>query len=168
MGDTFAGGKPGAGRAVSFRQFALFSSLFLGQVYENAAPCWPCEPPDAFLPAKGLGNPAGFLYTDILKGKPSHPPAPQGMGPIQKGYAGMRLIYLVIAFFFLGLGAVGAALPVLPTVPFLLISGFCFSRSSRRLDEWFRRTRLYKRHLSAFMEHRSMLLRTKVIIRAFT
>ncbi len=80
----------------------------------------------------------------------------------------MRLIYLVIAFFFLGLGAVGAALPVLPTVPFLLISGFCFSRSSRRLDEWFRRTWLYKRHLSAFMEHRSMLLRTKVIILAFT
>lgn len=80
----------------------------------------------------------------------------------------MRLIYLLVGVFFVGLGAVGAALPVLPTVPFLLISAFCFSRSSRRVDDWFRSTWLYRRHLAAFMTHRSMLLRTKILLLAFT
>lgn len=80
----------------------------------------------------------------------------------------MRLLYLLVGFFSLGLGALGATLPVLPTVPFLLASAFCFSRSSRRLDAWFRSTRLYKRCLEDFMRHRSMLLRTKIAILSFT
>lgn len=80
----------------------------------------------------------------------------------------MRLLYILIGFLFFGLGAVGAVLPVLPTVPFLLVSAFCFSRSSRRLDRWFRSTRLYKRHLETFMRERSMLLRTKIAILSFT
>lgn len=79
----------------------------------------------------------------------------------------MRLAYILIGFLCLGLGSLGAALPVLPTVPFLLVSAFCFSRSSRRLDRWFRSTWLYKRHLEAFMRDRSMLLGTKIAILSF-
>lgn len=80
----------------------------------------------------------------------------------------MRIIYLLAGLFFAGLGALGATLPVLPTVPLLLVSAFCFSRSSHKADAWFRSTWLYKKHLQAFMTHRSMLLRTKVILLAFT
>ncbi|MDJ0978629.1 MAG: YbaN family protein [Erythrobacter sp.] len=42
----------------------------------------------------------------------------------------MRRLYLAAGLFFVGLGAIGAALPIIPTVPFLLLAVFCFARSN--------------------------------------
>jgi len=62
------------------------------------------------------------------------------------------------------LGAVGVALPVLPTTPFLLLAAFCFARGSERFHRWFMATRLYKKHLEGFVHTRAMTLRAKVAI----
>ena len=35
--------------------------------------------------------------------------------------------------------------------PFLMLAAFCFARSSRRLNDWFLSTRLYKNHLESFV-----------------
>ena len=48
----------------------------------------------------------------------------------------MRLIWLIFGLISLLLGAIGAFLPLVPTVPFMLLAAFFFSKSSERLHHW--------------------------------
>ena len=48
----------------------------------------------------------------------------------------MRILWLTGGLIALGLGLLGIPLPLVPTVPFLLLSAFCFARSSERLHLW--------------------------------
>ena len=72
-----------------------------------------------------------------------------------------RIIWLLAGFLAMGIGAVGAVLPVLPTTPFLLLASFCLAKGSERFHRWFNGTKLYKKHLESFVKNRSMTLRTK-------
>lgn len=48
----------------------------------------------------------------------------------------LRWLWLVAGGCSLALGAVGVFLPLLPTVPFVLLAAFCFSRGSQRCEQW--------------------------------
>lgn len=55
-----------------------------------------------------------------------------------------KILYIMIGCISLGLGIIGVILPILPTVPFVLLAAFCFAKSSERLDGWFKNTKLYR------------------------
>ncbi|HIT43929.1 TPA: DUF454 family protein, partial [Candidatus Avacholeplasma faecigallinarum] len=47
----------------------------------------------------------------------------------------MRIIYCILGFITLGLGIIGVVLPIIPTVPFLLLTSFFFSKGSKRFND---------------------------------
>jgi uncharacterized protein len=48
----------------------------------------------------------------------------------------VRILYLVGGFASLALAAIGVIVPLLPTVPLVILAAFCFARSSPRLEAW--------------------------------
>ncbi|CAM2898805.1 YbaN family protein [Hathewaya histolytica] len=78
-----------------------------------------------------------------------------------------KVMFLFVGIISLVLGLVGIALPVLPTTPFLLLSSYCFCKSSDRLYFWFKGTKLYKKHVEDFSKNRCMPLKSKICILAF-
>lgn len=72
-----------------------------------------------------------------------------------------QLVFLIIGCLSLALGCVGIVLPILPTVPFFLVTVFCFANSSQRLHDWFIGTQMYKKHLDSFVKKKGMTVRTK-------
>ena len=75
-----------------------------------------------------------------------------------------QIIFLIIGCLSLALGCVGIELPILPTVPFFLLTVFCFANSSQKLHDWFIGTQMYKKHLESFVQKKGMTVRTKATI----
>lgn len=75
-----------------------------------------------------------------------------------------KILYVVLGCIGVGLGALGAVLPLLPAFPFLLLAAFCFARSSERLHNWFTGTKLYKNNLESYIKGKGMTRKTKVKI----
>ena len=72
-----------------------------------------------------------------------------------------RVLWIVLGCIGVGLGAVGAVLPLLPAFPFLLLAAFSFAKSAERLHTWFVNTKLYQNNLESYVTHRAMTMRTK-------
>lgn len=62
----------------------------------------------------------------------------------------MRFIYLVIGWLALIVGGIGIFLPLLPTVPLVILAAFCFARSSPRLEVWLVEHRHMGPHIRAW------------------
>ena len=76
----------------------------------------------------------------------------------------LKILWILLGFLSLGIGAVGAVLPFLPTFPFLLLTVFCFAKSSKRLHAWFIGTKLYRENLESYVQSRSMTIKAKARI----
>lgn len=72
--------------------------------------------------------------------------------------------YIILGCIGVGLGALGAAVPLIPAFPFLMLAAICFGKSSERLNNWFRGTKLYKDNLESYVAGRGMTWKTKIRI----
>ncbi len=79
----------------------------------------------------------------------------------------LKGVYIAVGILALIVGGIGAALPVLPTTPFLLLALYCFAKGSERWHRWLIKTQLYKKHLEDFVNHRAMTLKQKLSILLF-
>lgn len=57
-------------------------------------------------------------------------------GPTGPRPAAFRLLWLIAGFALLGLGIIGAFLPLMPTTIFVILAAGAFARSSTRLETW--------------------------------
>ena len=75
----------------------------------------------------------------------------------------MRHVYFLLGWCFFGLGAAGAVIPGLPTVPLMLVALWAFSRSSERFHDWLYDHSLFGPPLQQWRSHRVIPLRAKIL-----
>ena len=78
-----------------------------------------------------------------------------------------KIIFVIVGFISLLLGVIGIVLPILPTVPFLLLTSYCFARGSNKFEVWFKSSKIYKKYLENFILNKSMTLKQKIYISTF-
>jgi uncharacterized protein len=77
-----------------------------------------------------------------------------------------RILLMAVGTVSLGLGILGAFLPGLPTTVFLIITTFCYARSSKTLYDWFLSRKWLEKPLSVmvdFFENKRVPLKVKWI-----
>jgi len=74
-----------------------------------------------------------------------------------------RQLYLVGGLIAVGLGALGVFLPIMPTVPFLLLAAFCFARSNPEWEARLLDHPTYGKSLREWRERRAISRRAKVM-----
>ena len=78
-----------------------------------------------------------------------------------------RYVFMAIGFFFVGLGAIGVFLPVLPTTPFLILAVMAFSRSSQKFHDWLYTHRVFGPYIRAWNQHRVIPVQAKFLAVTF-
>jgi uncharacterized membrane protein YbaN (DUF454 family) len=68
----------------------------------------------------------------------------------------MRPLYLVLGIIAVALGVIGMALPLLPTVPFMLLAAFFFARSNPRWEQRLLDDPRFGPHIRAWRERRAI------------
>ena len=85
----------------------------------------------------------------------SSPPSPSPRPSWQRG------LWLAAGIVSLAAGFIGVFLPVLPTVPFVLLAALCFSKGSPRCERWLLEHRHFGPMVRDWRVHRSVPLRVK-------
>ena len=75
----------------------------------------------------------------------------------------LRFLWVGLGFLFVGLGAIGAVVPGMPTTVFLVLAAACFIRSSQRLYDWLISNKTFGPYLKDYREGKGIPRRAKVL-----
>ena len=78
----------------------------------------------------------------------------------------VRYVFLALGAITFALGTAGIVLPLLPTVPFYMLTLFCLARGSERFHKMFLESSLYQKTVGAYERDKALTLRTKLSILA--
>ena len=73
-----------------------------------------------------------------------------------------KKIYICVGLLAVGLGIIGAFLPVMPTVPFLLVALFCFERSSKKYHKMILNNKYFGKILRDYYEGKGLTTSVKI------
>ena len=73
-----------------------------------------------------------------------------------------KKIYICVGLLAVGLGIIGAFLPVMPTVPFLLVALFCFERSSKKYHDMILNNKYFGKVLRDYYEGKGLTTSVKI------
>ena len=76
----------------------------------------------------------------------------------------VRYIFLTVGAISFVLGTAGIVIPLLPTVPFYMLTLFCLARGSERFHKMFLESSLYQKTVGAYERDKALTLRTKLSI----
>ena len=76
----------------------------------------------------------------------------------------VRYVFLAIGAISFALGTAGIVIPLLPTVPFYMLTLFCLARGSERFHKMFLESSLYQKTVGAYERDKALTLRTKLSI----
>ncbi len=74
-----------------------------------------------------------------------------------------RFLWLAGGLIAVALGMIGVILPLLPTVPFMLLAAFCFARSSPRLHTWLLNHKSLGPPIKAWQENGAISPKSKIM-----
>ena len=78
-----------------------------------------------------------------------------------------KIFLIALGFSALLLGAIGVFIPVLPTTPFVILAAACFSASSRKINDWLLKSRLFGPYIENYRTKQGISVRRKVASIAF-
>lgn len=74
----------------------------------------------------------------------------------------MKIILIICGWFFVGLGFIGAFVPLMPTTVFLLIAAACFAKSSDKFYNWLLNNKLLGKYIKNYREGNGMPIKAKI------
>ena len=75
----------------------------------------------------------------------------------------MKILFIIFGIISFILGAIGVVLPILPTTPFLLLSAFCFSKSSEKFHKALLENKIFGQYIRDYQEKKGVTLKNKII-----
>lgn len=73
----------------------------------------------------------------------------------------------ILGFIFLAIGAIGVAIPVLPTTPFVLLASGCFAYGSERMYTWLSNTKYFGEFIENYKNKTGVTIKTKIFALSF-